>query len=56
MGCEETEKIEFPSQDDKIMTAAVHNSIPLFFSRLYGLVCVSPADMEAGDFFNKYER
>lgn len=53
LGCDETEKIEFPAQGDKIMAAAVHNNIPLFFSRLYGLVCVSPVDMEAGDFFNK---
>lgn len=41
-------------QGDKIMTAAVHNGIPMFFSRLNGLVCITAADFEQNDFFNGY--
>lgn len=39
-------------QGDKIMTAAVHNGTPMFFSRLNGLVCITAADFENPDFFN----
>lgn len=48
---EKVEQIEFQSQDDKIMFAANHNNIPLFFSRNHGLVCVTPSDFEP-DIFN----
>lgn len=49
---DENEKIELPMQGDKIMTAAVHNGTPMFFSRLNGLVCITAADFETPDFFN----
>jgi nuclear pore complex protein Nup133 len=48
---EKVEQIEFQAQDDKIMNAANHNNIPLFFSRNHGLVCVTSSDFEP-DFLN----
>ncbi|XP_037912863.1 nuclear pore complex protein Nup133 [Hermetia illucens] len=48
----EVEKIEFQSQGDRIMNAAVCSNLPLFFSRNHGLVCVSPSDFDPGDFLN----
>lgn len=50
---EPTEKIEFPAQGDKLMAATVHQRLPLFFSRLYGLVAVSPVDADGNDYFNR---
>lgn len=34
------------------MAASMCQGCPIFFSRVYGLVCISPADFEPGDFFN----
>lgn len=48
------EKIEFPTQGDKLMTGIICNNTPLFFSRLYGLVCILPSESESPEFFNKY--
>lgn len=48
---DDMEKIEFLGQEDKIMSAANHQNIPLFFSRLHGVVCVSASDFDP-DFFN----
>lgn len=50
-----TEKIEFPVQNDKILAATVSNGIPLFFTRIHGLVYISPSDPESADFFSKYD-
>lgn len=52
-GEDNTEKIEFNTQGDKILAAAVYNQIPLFFTRLNGLVSISSSDFDAGDFFNR---
>lgn len=49
----DTDKIEFPAQGDKIMAATLFNGIPLLFSRLYGLVCITISDLDSTDFFNK---
>ncbi|XP_055389232.1 nuclear pore complex protein Nup133 [Condylostylus longicornis] len=48
----EVEKIEFHSQNDKIMRAIVAHQIPLFFTRAHGLVCVSPSDFDSNDYIN----
>lgn len=48
-----TEKLEFPIQGDTIMTATIYNEIPIFFTRLHGLVSISSSDFENDDFFNK---
>jgi nuclear pore complex protein Nup133 len=48
---DENEKIEFQAQSDRIMSASCHNNLPLFFSRLHGLVSLSSSDFDA-DFFN----
>lgn len=50
---EPTEKIEFPAQGDKLMAATVHQRLTLFFSRLYGLVAVTPIDADGNDYFNR---
>lgn len=50
---EPTEKIEFPAQGDKLMAATVHQRLPLFFSRLYGLVAVTPIDGDGNEYFNR---
>lgn len=52
-GVDNTEKIEFPTQSDKILAAAVYNQIPIFFSRLHGLVSISSSDFDNADYFNK---
>ncbi|XP_059618907.1 nuclear pore complex protein Nup133 [Phlebotomus argentipes] len=49
---EEVERLDFLVQGDKLMAASMCQGCPIFFSRVYGLVCVSPADFEPGDFFN----
>lgn len=54
-GNDEIEKIEFQSQSDKIMAAATYNNIPLFFSRLHGLVCVAASDFDTTDILNSSE-
>lgn len=54
MSGNDTEKVEFPVQGDKIMAATIFNNIPLFFSRLYGLVCITATDSESPDYFNRY--
>lgn len=45
------EKIEFHLQDDRLIAAESVGGLPLFFSRIHGVVCVSPSDFEP-DFFN----
>lgn len=35
------------------MAAIVYNQIPIFFSRLHGLVSISSSDFDNMDFFNK---
>lgn len=49
---EPSDKIEFSAQGDKLMAATVNMRLPLFFSRLYGLVAVA-LDADANDYFNK---
>lgn len=50
---ENTEKIEFPSQTDKIMAAVVYHQIPVFFTRTNGFVSISSSDFDNADYFNK---
>lgn len=52
MSGDNTEKIEFPMQNDKILAAIIYNQIPLFFTRMHGLVSLSASDFD-GDMFNK---
>ncbi|GAB0092436.1 Nuclear pore complex protein Nup133 [Sergentomyia squamirostris] len=49
---EEVERLDFIVQGDKLMAASMCQGCPIFFSRVYGVVCISPADFEPGDFFN----
>lgn len=49
-----TEKIEFPVQGDKILAATIYNQIPLFFTRIHGLVSLSASDFDNSEFFNKW--
>lgn len=53
IGGDNTEKIEFPVQGDKIMAATIYNQIPLFFTRIHGLVSLSASDFDNGDIFSK---
>lgn len=48
-GNDEMEKIEFPAIGDILMTATISKGIPLFFSRLHGIVCVQSSDFEPFD-------
>lgn len=48
---DDVEKLEFHTQDDRLIAAENIGNLPLFFSRLHGVVCVTPSDFEA-DFFN----
>uniref|UniRef100_A0A1B0CE80 Nucleoporin Nup133/Nup155-like N-terminal domain-containing protein n=1 Tax=Lutzomyia longipalpis TaxID=7200 RepID=A0A1B0CE80_LUTLO len=49
---EEVERLDFLVQGDKLMAASMCQGCPIFFSRVYGVVCISPADFEPGDFLN----
>lgn len=48
---DDVEKIEFHTQDDRLIAAENIGNLPLFFSRLHGVVCVTPSDFEP-DFLN----
>lgn len=48
---DDVEKIEFHTQDDRMMAAENVAGLPLFFSRLHGVVCLTPSDF-ADDYFN----
>lgn len=43
---DDIEKIEFHNQDDRLIAAENVGNLPLFFSRLHGVVCVTPSDFE----------
>lgn len=43
---DDVEKIEFHSQDDRLIAAENVGNLPLFFSRMHGMVCVTPSDFE----------
>lgn len=45
------EKLEFHNQEDRIIAAENIGGLPLFFSRLHGVLCITPSDFEP-DFFN----
>lgn len=48
---DDIEKIEFHIQDDRLLHAENIGNLPLFFSRIHGVVCVTPSDFEP-EFFN----
>lgn len=48
----EAEKIEFHLHDDRILSAAICNHLPLFFSRTHGLVSITPSDFDGTDLLN----
>lgn len=48
---DDIEKIEFHTQDDRLIAAKNVGNLPLFFSRVHGVVCVTPSDFEP-DFLN----
>lgn len=48
---DDMEKIEIHTPDDRLIAAENVGNLPLFFSRLHGVVCVTPSDFEP-DFFN----
>lgn len=43
---DDVEKIEFHTQDDRLIAAENVGNLPLFFSRLHGVVCLTPSDFE----------
>lgn len=51
-GVENTEKIEFPTQADKLLAATVYNQTPIFFSRMNGFVSVTMTDVDNTDCMN----
>lgn len=51
-GVDNTEKIELPGQNDRILAAAVYSQIPIFFSRLNGFVSISSSDFGNLDYLN----
>lgn len=51
-GIENTEKIELPTPNDRILAAAVYNQIPIFFSRVNGFISISSSDFGNIDCFN----
>lgn len=48
---DDVEKIEIPTQDDRLLAAENVGNLPLFFSRLHGVLCLTPSDFEP-DFMN----
>ncbi|XP_017856219.1 PREDICTED: nuclear pore complex protein Nup133 [Drosophila arizonae] len=48
----EAEKVEFHLHDDRILSAAICNHLPLFFSRTHGLVSITPGDFDSTDLLN----
>ncbi|XP_016974510.1 nuclear pore complex protein Nup133 [Drosophila rhopaloa] len=48
----EAEKIEFHLHDDRILSAAICNQMPLFFSRTHGLVSITPGDFDGTEMMN----
>ena len=48
---DDIEKIEFHAQDERLIAAENVGNLPLFFSRIHGVVCVTPSDFEP-DLFN----
>ncbi|XP_034112581.1 nuclear pore complex protein Nup133 [Drosophila albomicans] len=48
----EAEKVEFHLHDDRILSAAFCNHLPLFFSRTHGLVSITPGDFDSTDLMN----
>lgn len=50
---ENSERIEFPTQTDKLMAAVIYHQIPVFFTRLNGFVSISSSDFDNTDCFNK---
>ncbi|EDW59117.1 nuclear pore complex protein Nup133 [Drosophila virilis] len=48
----EAEKVEFHLHEDRILSAAVCNHLPLFFSRTHGLVSITPGDFDSTDLLN----
>ncbi|EDV94537.1 nuclear pore complex protein Nup133 [Drosophila grimshawi] len=51
-GENEMEKVEFHLHEDRILSAAMCNRIPLFFSRTHGLVGITPGNFEPFDMMN----
>lgn len=51
-GVENTEKIEFPTQTDKVLAATVYNQTAIFFSRMNGFVSVTMTDVDNTDCMN----
>lgn len=51
-GVDNTEKIEFPSQNEKLLSATVYHQTPIFFSRLNGFVSVTMSDVDNTDCMN----
>lgn len=52
-GIENTETIELPTANDRILAAAVYNQIPIFFSRLNGFISISSSDFGNIDCLNR---
>lgn len=50
---ENTEKIDLPTANDRILAAAVYNQIPIFFSRLHGFISISSSDFGNLDCINR---
>ncbi|GLH11927.1 Nuclear pore complex protein Nup133 [Gryllus bimaculatus] len=49
---EDTDVIEFMGSGDRLLGAALCGNVPVFFSKIYGLVSVSPADISPHDLLN----
>lgn len=52
-GVDNTEKIELPLPNDRILAAAVYSQIPIFFSRLNGFISISSSDFGQLDCINR---
>uniref|UniRef100_A0A182VS51 Nucleoporin Nup133/Nup155-like N-terminal domain-containing protein n=1 Tax=Anopheles minimus TaxID=112268 RepID=A0A182VS51_9DIPT len=49
---EEVEKLEFHAREDMILMGNCFQNTPLFFTRLNGMVIVTPSDFDPSDMFN----
>ncbi|XP_040171199.1 nuclear pore complex protein Nup133 [Anopheles arabiensis] len=49
---DDVEKIEFHAREDMILMGNCFQNMPLFFSRLNGMVIVTPSDFDPSDMFN----
>lgn len=50
---DEPDVIEFMSPGDRLLGGAICGNVPVFFSKIHGLVSLSSSDLAPNDFLNR---